>query len=47
MASTYNSRLLVPEVLVSGKDYALIRRRETLEEQISRELLAPWQNNIK
>lgn len=47
MASSYNSRPLVPEVLVSGEDYALVRRRETLEEQINREFLAPWQNNIK
>ena len=47
MASSYNSRLLVPEILVSGKDYALVRRRETLKEQINRECLAPWQSNIK
>jgi diaminopimelate decarboxylase len=47
MASSYNSRPLVPEILVSGKDYALVRRRETLKEQIDRECLAPWQSNIK
>src|SRR5262249_62128973 len=29
MASTYNSRLLVPEVLVKGDEYAVVRPRPT------------------
>src|SRR3974390_1868744 len=33
-AGTYNSRLLVPEVLVRGADFAVIRRRPTYEELI-------------
>ena len=43
MSSTYNSRPLVPEVLVNHEDYALIRPRETLKEQLKRDRLAPWQ----
>ena len=43
MSSSYNSRPLVPEVLVNHEDYALIRPRETLKEQLKRDRLAPWQ----
>jgi len=42
MASEYNSRLLVPEVLVRGGDYAVVRPRETYEEMLGRERAAPW-----
>jgi diaminopimelate decarboxylase len=42
MASEYNSRLLVPEVLVRGGDYAVVRPRETYEEMLGRERPAPW-----
>jgi diaminopimelate decarboxylase len=41
-AGTYNSRLLVPEVLVKGADFALIRRRPTYEELIALDKLPPW-----
>jgi diaminopimelate decarboxylase len=41
-AGTYNSRLLVPEVLVKGADFALIRRRPTYEELIALDTLPPW-----
>lgn len=37
MASTYNSRPLVAEVLVDGGRYALIRRRQSLEEMLTGE----------
>lgn len=43
MASEYNSRPLVPEVLVNGDQYAVIRARPTYEEMIKRDTLAPWQ----
>lgn len=43
MASDYNSRPLVPEVLVKGGDYALIRPRQSYEEMLGRDHLAPWQ----
>ena len=42
MSSEYNSRLLVPEVLVRGDRYAVVRRRPTYEEMLAREPLAPW-----
>lgn len=44
MASGYNSRPLVPEVLVNGSDYAIVRPRETLQQQLDREHFAAWQN---
>ncbi|MFZ5721047.1 MAG: diaminopimelate decarboxylase [Pseudomonadota bacterium] len=42
MASEYNSRLLVPEVLVKGDQYAVVRPRRTYEDMLSRERMAPW-----
>lgn len=42
MASEYNSRPLVPEVLVKGGDFAVVRPRPTYEEMLAREAPAPW-----
>jgi diaminopimelate decarboxylase len=42
MASEYNSRPLVPEVMVKGGDYAVVRPRPTYEEMLARETPAPW-----
>jgi diaminopimelate decarboxylase len=42
MASEYNSRLLVPEVLVKGDQWAVVRPRSTYEEMLAREAAAPW-----
>ncbi len=42
MASAYYSRPLVPEVMVSGSRYAVVRRRVAVAEQISWEGLPPW-----
>ncbi|MGZ9809497.1 diaminopimelate decarboxylase [Pseudoroseicyclus sp. H15] len=42
MASEYNGRPLVPEVLVKGDQFAVIRRRPTYEEMISRDSLPTW-----
>jgi diaminopimelate decarboxylase len=42
MASTYNSRLLVPEVLVNGDDFAVVRPRQTYEELIGLDRLPAW-----
>lgn len=42
MSSEYNSRPLVPEVLVDGDQYAVIRPRPTIEEMIGRDRLPPW-----
>ncbi|MEM7645206.1 MAG: diaminopimelate decarboxylase, partial [Pseudomonadota bacterium] len=42
MASEYNSRPLIPEVLVDGDRYAVIRRRPTFDEMISRDTIPQW-----
>jgi diaminopimelate decarboxylase len=42
MASQYNSRLLVPEVLVKGGTYAVVRARPTYEEMLSLESIPEW-----
>ena len=42
MASTYNSRPLVPEVLVDRDRWAVVRPRETIAAQLAREVVAPW-----
>jgi len=41
-AGTYNSRLLVPEVLVKGDQYAVVRPRPTYAELIGLDKLPPW-----
>ena len=41
-AGTYNSRLLIPEVLVKGADFAVIRPRPSYEEMIGLDKLPPW-----
>lgn len=42
MASEYNSRPLVPEVLVQGDHFAVIRARPTLEEMLGRDTIPEW-----
>lgn len=42
-AGTYNTRPLVPEVLVKGAHVGVVRPRQTLEELIGLDRLAPWQ----
>lgn len=42
MASEYNSRPLVPEVLVKGDQWAVVRPRPTYAEMLERERPAPW-----
>ena len=41
-SSTYNTRALVPEVLVQGDQYAVVRPRVEVEELIAMDRLAPW-----
>jgi diaminopimelate decarboxylase len=41
-AGTYNSRLLVPEVLVKGDQYAVVRPRPSYAELIGLDKLPPW-----
>jgi diaminopimelate decarboxylase len=42
MASNYNTRPLVAEVLVNGKQSAVVRKRQTVKEILAGEKIAPW-----
>jgi diaminopimelate decarboxylase len=42
MASEYNSRPLIPEVMVSGDQFAVIRARPSFDEMISRDTIPAW-----
>jgi diaminopimelate decarboxylase len=42
MSSTYNSRLLVPEVLVRGDRFDVIRPRQTYEELLGLDRIPRW-----
>jgi diaminopimelate decarboxylase len=41
-ANTYNTRLLVPEVLVRGDDHAVVRPRPTYEDLIGLDQVPGW-----
>ena len=42
MSGTYNTRGLIPEVLVKGREYAVIRPRQTVEELIALDTIPGW-----
>ena len=42
MASEYNTRPLIPEVLVDEHQFAVIRGRPTFDEIINRDTIPPW-----
>ena len=42
MANTYNSRGLVPEAIVSGEEWAVVRDRQPIEALIEADRLPPW-----
>ncbi len=42
MASTYNTRLLIPEVMVRGSDHAIIRPRQTFDDLIGLDRVPNW-----
>jgi diaminopimelate decarboxylase len=42
MSSSYNTRLLVPEVLVRGEEFALIRPRPSYQELLGQDRIPPW-----
>ena len=42
MASEYNSRPMIPEVLIDGHQFAVIRPRPTLEDMINRDTIPEW-----
>jgi diaminopimelate decarboxylase len=41
-AGTYNSRLLIPEIMVKGAEYAIVRPRPTYEDLIGLDKIPPW-----
>lgn len=43
MSNSYNNRPLIPEVLVHGDKFAIIRPRQTYEDMLARNQFAPWQ----
>ena len=45
MSSSYNSRLLVPEVLVRGAEFALVRPRPSYQELIGQDRIPAWLSN--
>jgi diaminopimelate decarboxylase len=47
MSSSYNSRPLVPEVMVDGTRFAVTRPRPTIEEMLSAERIPPWLEPVK
>jgi diaminopimelate decarboxylase len=42
MASEYNSRPLIPEVMVKGDQFAVIRPRPTFDDMINRDTIPEW-----
>jgi diaminopimelate decarboxylase len=46
MSTTYNSRPLVPEVLVSGERFAVIRARPSYDALLSLDTIPPWLSDV-
>jgi diaminopimelate decarboxylase len=42
MASEYNTRPLIPEVLVKADQFAVIRARPSFDEMINRDTVPQW-----
>ncbi len=42
MSSEYNTRPMIPEVLVNGDQFAVVRARPTYEEMINRDTIPEW-----
>ncbi|HAW45711.1 MAG TPA: diaminopimelate decarboxylase [Roseovarius sp.] len=42
MSSEYNTRPLIPEILVNERDFAVIRARPTFDEMINRDTIPAW-----
>ena len=42
MSSTYNSRPLIPEILVNGEQYAVVRPRTDIDALIALDRVPPW-----
>ena len=46
MSSNYNSRLLIPEIMVNGDEYAVIRPRPDYEGLIAQDYVPGWQASL-
>ena len=46
MSSNYNSRLLIPEIMVNGDEYAVIRPRPDYEGLIAQDYVPGWQSSL-
>jgi diaminopimelate decarboxylase len=44
MSGTYNTRPLVPEILIRGGDYTVVRRRLSVDDMLAMEALPDWGN---
>ena len=42
MSSEYNGRRLVPEVLVNGDQFAVVRARPSFDEMLARDTIPSW-----
>ncbi|KGJ91866.1 diaminopimelate decarboxylase [Colwellia psychrerythraea] len=42
MSSSYNTRLLVPEVMVKGNEFAIVRKRPSYEDIIKQDITPSW-----
>jgi diaminopimelate decarboxylase len=42
MSSSYNSRPLIPEVLVRDSEFAIVRPRPTYDDMLALERMPPW-----
>jgi diaminopimelate decarboxylase len=42
MASTYNARPHVPEVLVRAEQFSIVRARQSIEDMLRAESFADW-----
>jgi diaminopimelate decarboxylase len=42
MSSSYNTRPLIPEILVHGETFAVVRPRPTYDDLIGQDRLPPW-----
>jgi diaminopimelate decarboxylase len=42
MSSTYNSRPLIPEIFINGDSFSVIKRRQTVQENMELEAIPQW-----
>ena len=47
MSSEYNCRPLVPEIMVEGDKWSVVRPRPSHADMISRDIIPPWMENAR